>query len=71
VWLMAHPDPDMWVDVTDTFDRKVAALRAHESQTGRRDDLESMLRSWLEAGARDGGLADGRLAEAFKVVRTG
>jgi LmbE family N-acetylglucosaminyl deacetylase len=71
VWLMAHPDPDMWVDVTDTFDRKVAALRAHESQTGQRDDLEPMLRSWLEAGARDGGLADGRLAEAFKVVKTG
>jgi LmbE family N-acetylglucosaminyl deacetylase len=71
VWLMAHPEADLWVDVTDTFDRKVAALRAHESQTSQRDDLEAMLRSWLEAGAKAAGFADGRLAESFKLVNTG
>ena len=71
VWLMAHPASDLWVDVTDTFDRKVAALRAHESQTGERDDLEDMLRQWLRVGAADGGMAEGRLAESFKVVPTG
>jgi LmbE family N-acetylglucosaminyl deacetylase len=70
VWLMAHPDADLWVDVTDTFDRKVAALRAHESQTGHRDGLEEMLRSWLTAGAQAAGFTDGRLAESFKLVRT-
>jgi LmbE family N-acetylglucosaminyl deacetylase len=71
VWLMSHPDSDLRIDVTDTFDRKVAALRAHESQTGHRDDLEAMLRGWLSAGAEAGGMADGRLAESFKVVPTG
>ena len=71
VWLMAHPEPDLRIDVTDTFGHKLDALRAHESQTGHRDDLEELLRGWLSAGARDGGLADGRLAESFKLVATG
>ena len=70
VWLMAHPEPDLRVDVTDTFDRKLAALRAHESQTGHRDDLEEMLRGWLSAGAAAAGFDEGRLAESFKVVAT-
>jgi LmbE family N-acetylglucosaminyl deacetylase len=70
VWLTAHEAPDLRIDVTDTFDRKVAALRAHESQTGHRDDLEEMLRGWLRAGAAAAGMADDRLAESFKVVAT-
>src|SRR6478736_5253629 len=44
VWLMAHPTSDLRIDVTDTFAQKVEALRAHESQTGHREDLEEMLR---------------------------
>ena len=70
VWMMAHPEPDLRIDVTDTFHRKLAALRAHQSQTGHRDDLEEMLRDWLSAGAVAAGFADGRLAESFKVVTT-
>ena len=70
VWLMAHPDADLRIDVTETFDRKVKALRAHQSQTGHRDDLEEMLRGWLTQGAEAGGFAAGRLAESFKVVHT-
>src|SRR3954453_3320620 len=34
LWLMAHPESSEVVDITDRFDRKVAALRAHASQTG-------------------------------------
>ena len=70
VWLMAHPEADLRIDVTATFDRKVAALRAHESQTGHREGLEEMLRSWLTAGAEEAGWTDGRLAESFKLVST-
>jgi LmbE family N-acetylglucosaminyl deacetylase len=70
VWLMAHPESDLRIDVTDTFDRKIAALRAHESQTGNREGLEDMVRSWLEAGAQAVGWTDGRLAESFKLVST-
>jgi LmbE family N-acetylglucosaminyl deacetylase len=69
-WLMAHPDNDHYVDVTDVFDRKIAALRAHVSQTGHMDDLEQRMRGWFSANALLGGLPEGRLAEAFKVVPT-
>ncbi len=33
LWLMASPTPDHYVDVTDTVDHKLAALREHVSQT--------------------------------------
>ena len=70
IWLMAHPDSDHHVDVTDTFDRKMTALRAHVSQTAHLPDLESMVAGWLRANAARAGLPEGRLAEAFKVVTT-
>jgi LmbE family N-acetylglucosaminyl deacetylase len=72
LWLMASPLERInhFVDVTDTFDAKVAALRMHRSQTGHLDGLEDMLREWLGMVAQRGGLPDGRLAEAFQVVDT-
>lgn len=69
-WLMAHPQTNHVVDVTDAFDRKVTALRAHKSQTAHNDDLEGMLRGWMSALARDNGLPEGRLAEAFFTLST-
>jgi LmbE family N-acetylglucosaminyl deacetylase len=69
LWLMAAPGADRVVDVTDTFDRKVAALFRHQSQVGDGAGLEARLREWLSAGARSAGLAEGRLAESFRVVR--
>ena len=68
LWVMAAQQPNTWVDITDVFDRKVAALRAHDSQTAHMDDLEGMLREWGERQARMGGLPSGRLAEAFRRV---
>ena len=68
VWISGSPEPSHFVDVTDTFDRKVAALRAHESQTGQITNLEEMLRGWLSRNAAIGGLPDGQLAEAFLVL---
>jgi LmbE family N-acetylglucosaminyl deacetylase len=62
--------PNHYVDVTDTFPRKIAALRAHQSQTGHLTDLEDRLRTRLAGIAAQGGLADGRLAEAFQVLET-
>lgn len=73
LWLMAAPLERInhFVDVTETFDAKVAALRAHRSQTGHMSGLEDMLRNWLGMVAQRGGLPPGRLAEAFQVVDTG
>ncbi len=69
-WLMAHPDNNHVVDITDRFDTKIAALRAHESQTAHMDDLESRLRQWGAMNAEAAGLPAGRLAERFFVVAT-
>jgi LmbE family N-acetylglucosaminyl deacetylase len=69
VWYAGGPDPDHAVDITDRFDRKVAALRAHVSQTAHLD-LETWLRDRLTTLADAAGLPDGRLAEAFTVLRT-
>jgi LmbE family N-acetylglucosaminyl deacetylase len=68
VWVLASPTPDFFVDVTETFDDKIAALHAHESQTAHMDDLVDRIRGWLTMSAQAGGLPEGRLAEAFMVV---
>lgn len=71
VWVMAHPETNHTVDITEVFDRKLAALRAHVSQTGHMGDaLEERLRQWGTQVAVNGGLGDDRLAEAFRVVST-
>jgi LmbE family N-acetylglucosaminyl deacetylase len=68
LWLMADPKSDHPVDTTETFPRKVAALKAHASQTGHGTDLEDMLRTWSSSVAQRHGLPDGHLAEAFRVI---
>ena len=71
VWLMGGPQADHYVDVTDTFHRKLEALRAHASQTAHMGDgLETMLRTWHGANALTGGLPVGHLAEAYQVLST-
>ncbi len=70
MWLMAAPDPDRAVEITDTFDLKIAALRRHRSQVGEGEWLAERIRTWVEAGGRAAGLAEGRTAELFKVVAT-
>jgi LmbE family N-acetylglucosaminyl deacetylase len=71
LWLVADPRPDTYVDVTDQFGQKMAALKAHVSQTAHRgDDLEKMLRAWGTTTAGAAGFEPGRLAEAFRAVDT-
>jgi LmbE family N-acetylglucosaminyl deacetylase len=70
VWIMASPSPDTFPDVTEHLAVKLAALRAHESQTAHMDDLEDRIRTWMAMSAQQGGLPEGRLAEAFRVVGT-
>ena len=70
VWVMWHPDPNHYVDITDHIDAKLRALRAHVSQTSHDPELEQRVRTRTEATALRGGLGTGRHAEAFKVVAT-
>lgn len=73
VWLMAAPDERVnhAVDITDTLDRKLAALRAHASQTSHMAELDSRIREWSGHWARVRGLDEGRYAEVFQVVAIG
>ena len=72
VWV-AHYEPDLFIDITDVFEQKIAALRSHVSQVAERDasgDLQTILSEWGQRVAQEGGMDDGRLAEAFRVVNT-
>ena len=68
VWVMSHNTPDHFIDITETFDKKLAALNAHISQTAHNPNLEQMIREFGERNAKLNGLADGAVAEIFKIV---
>jgi LmbE family N-acetylglucosaminyl deacetylase len=73
LWLMGAPPERAGhvVDITSTFDRKIAALRAHASQTGGWTALEQRIRSLSSATAARFGLPEGHVAEVFQVVSIG
>jgi len=68
VWFSGGPAPDHYVDVTDTVDRKMAALRAHTSQLPEVEATSGRFLGYLAANATAAGLPAGRLAEAFTIV---
>ena len=71
VWVASFNDrADHYADITDTFHRKIAALRAHASQTAHMTNLEERIRSWGALQAKAAGLPDGRLAEGYLVLDT-
>lgn len=68
LYLFFSDKPNAWVDVSDTFDVKLAALRAHVSQIRKPDELDERIRSWAaESGQRIGVAA----AEAFRRLSLG
>lgn len=71
VWVAASPTPNRYVDITDNFPKKMAALRCHASQISDPDGLEDRLRGMLGRAAVAGGLPEGRLAETFQVLQVG
>jgi LmbE family N-acetylglucosaminyl deacetylase len=65
LYLFFSDQPNVWVDVTATIDRKIAALREHASQIHEPEELEDRIRSWArESGERVGVDA----AESFRMV---
>ena len=70
VWVMGFATPDHFVDITDTFDLKMKALHSHASQTSHNTELENMVREWGQRNAGEAGFAEGRIAEAFKIINT-
>jgi LmbE family N-acetylglucosaminyl deacetylase len=65
LYLMWSNQPDVWIDVTTTVDRKIEALRAHASQLHDPEAVFARVRGRLtEQGARIGVAA----AEAYRLV---
>ena len=71
VWVMSGKNRNHYVDITSHIDKKIAALRAHTSQTSHMTDLEDRIRGWAEMTAEEAQLGEGKLAEGFTVVSTG
>jgi LmbE family N-acetylglucosaminyl deacetylase len=72
LWLADGPERlrNHAVDITEAFDKKMAALRSHSSQAGASSALDNDMRQFHAATAARFGLGDGRLAECFQVVDT-
>lgn len=70
-WLSGHPSSNHTVDVTAAYERKVAAILAHESQHPDPEGLAAAIRESFGANARAAGLPEGSQAEVFFVVSTG
>jgi LmbE family N-acetylglucosaminyl deacetylase len=65
IYISGAPEPDTWIDISETIDLKIAALRAHRSQLGDWD-VDTFIRRWARATGRARGYA---YAEVFKSVR--
>jgi LmbE family N-acetylglucosaminyl deacetylase len=65
IYMMWSNEPDVWIDVSATADRKIEALRAHESQLHDPEGVFVRIRGRLsEQGTRIGSAA----AEAYRLV---
>jgi LmbE family N-acetylglucosaminyl deacetylase len=57
--------PNAWVDVSDTLDRRIDALRCHVSQMHHPERLDARMREWA---AEEGMPIGARYGEAFRLV---
>ncbi len=64
VYIFGNDKPNVWVDVTPTLDRKIAALKLHASQVGDWDPTD-MVKEWAAETGQDKGLA---YAESYRVI---
>ena len=69
VWLMAHPVRTHYIETTNFIETKIAALKAHTSQTSQMN-LDEVIRGWGEMIGQEAGLAAGKTAEGFFVAAT-
>jgi LmbE family N-acetylglucosaminyl deacetylase len=64
LWIHLTDHADTWVDITTTFDRKIAALLCHKSQVG--EDVVPMIRQWNSEAGKEQGYT---YAEGFRVMK--
>jgi LmbE family N-acetylglucosaminyl deacetylase len=66
VWLFSSLNPDSHVDISRSFERKIAARLAHASQTS---DPDALQQGWRERAAAIGQPVGLPLAEAFVILK--
>jgi LmbE family N-acetylglucosaminyl deacetylase len=66
IWYFGTESPDIHIDITETFDDKIHALKAHASQVGDGDGMAERLRGFSTELAKDQSFD---LAEAYKVIK--
>ncbi len=69
-WVTGMERINHYVDVTDVFETKKAALLEHKSQIKSPEELDKLLRWWLASNATAAGWPEGKYAEAFWVMDT-
>jgi LmbE family N-acetylglucosaminyl deacetylase len=67
VYLSGMDQADTWIDITDTFDKKIAALKEHASQINV-DEVEGFVRAWAEEAAANLN-PGGKYAEGFRYLK--
>ncbi len=70
MWLMASPHSDLFVEVTDQLESKLAAIRAHASQLPDFESTSVRVTGMLSGLALKAGLPEGSKAEGFQAVST-
>ena len=67
VWIMGHPEPDVFIDVTDHMETAVKALAEHKSQTGGRpyEELLPRMQEWRRSRSIGKGML---YSESFKKI---
>jgi LmbE family N-acetylglucosaminyl deacetylase len=70
IWVMGHPEPDEFVEITPQMERKISALLCHESQHRDPSGMMDRVREWNAETAQVAGFGADSFAEAFTVVDT-
>ena len=70
VWITGHPEPDVFIDVTDHMETAVKALAEHKSQTGGRpyEEMLPRMKEWRRRGSVGKGML---YSESFKRISFG
>jgi LmbE family N-acetylglucosaminyl deacetylase len=63
IYFFGTADPNTWIDISETIETKIEALRAHKSQVGEFEDLSAWVRERFGQLGKEKGFA---YAEAFR-----
>ncbi len=65
LYLMLSNQPTLHIDISETIDRKLEALRAHTSQIGDGEEVTKMVREWNAEAGKEAGYG---YAESVRVI---